>query len=191
MTKKLIFFMVILIVSAASVSASGQQEQSPEPETVETTEQSGGSLFIKKGYELAMLSGKTLSDVAYGPNLLKEAEVTMINVWTTTCPYCIEEMPMLEELSKEIASEGVQIIGIIGDGAYNSSQAQAIIDRTGVEYVNIIPDKSFMKTIMEIAYAVPTTIYVDKDGRILGEPVLGARSKEYYTEQARNALNSL
>ncbi len=165
-----------------------------EKSQVATTTSSGdgsGSLLLKQDYKLAIFAGETLEGISYGPEVLKEQTLTMMNVWTTTCPYCIEEMPMLEELSSELISEGVQIIGVIGDGKYSASAAQKIIDSTGVTYLNLVPTGTSEKIIFEIAYAVPTTLFVDQNGRVIGEPILGVRSKDEYTALAREALKAL
>ncbi len=206
MSKKIIFYTALLaiVMTAAGCSNDGSQNEitaEAKNDTIAAEESSntpavkpsvqGGSLLVKKGYELAVLSGTTLSGEEFGPELLKKASVTMLNVWTTTCPYCIEEMPMLEELSHEILADGVQIVGIIGDGKYNPKDAQKIIEHTGVTYLNLIPTGVSERVILNIAYAVPTTLFVDSDGRILGEPILGMRDKEYYRKQAESALKQL
>ncbi|MDO7203808.1 TlpA disulfide reductase family protein [Paraclostridium bifermentans] len=36
----------------------------------------------------------------------------MINIWGTSCIPCIDEMPELQELSKEVKSKGVNVIGL-------------------------------------------------------------------------------
>ncbi len=202
MSKKLIYITVLIILISISTSCSKDTTSSEavrEPvgklvadtTAVPSSSSAGGSIPLRKGYELAILSGQTIDGETYGPGILKKASVSMLNVWTTTCPYCIQEMPMLEELSQKMSKEGIQVIGIIGDGTYNKSDASDIIDSTGVTYLNLIPNKTSAKVIMNIAYAVPTTIFVDSDGKILGEPILGARTEEFYLEQARAARSSL
>jgi thiol-disulfide isomerase/thioredoxin len=194
MTKKIIFYMlaVVLILGLSGCAKEAEQASAPvqeqKPSVQTAAAGQGGSLLIRKGHELASITGVTLKGEQHGPSLLKNSSVTMLNVWTTTCPYCIDEMPILEEVSLELRAEGLQIIGIIGDGMYNKNAALGVIDRTGVTYLNIVPEGTFTKTIMDIAYAVPTTIFIDSDGRMIGEPILGARSKEFFLEQARSAL---
>lgn len=193
MTKKVVIILVagLLIMAGCTrqqVEASGTTEAQPEQNS---TPASSKSLVVKQGYELAMLTGNTLDEKQYGPEILGRAELTMINIWTTTCPYCIEEMPMLQELSEELLQRDIQIIGIVADGKYNRSNAQNIIEQTGVKYLNIYPTGGSEQAIREIAYAVPTTIFVSPDGNILTDPVLGARSKEMYLSLLEEALKVL
>ncbi len=199
MRKIVIIIIVIgLIISLIGCSKSSDVEESVVP-VVETTQSptvassgdGSGSLLLKQDYKLAIFAGETLQGTSHGPEVLKKQSLTMMNVWTTTCPYCIEEMPMLEVLSAELVSEGVQIIGVIGDGKRSAKAAQNIIDTTGVTYLNLVPTGATEKIIFDIAYAVPTTLFVDQNGRVIGEPILGVRSKEEYTALAREALKSL
>ena len=37
----------------------------------------------------------------------------MINIWTTTCGPCIEEMPDIEKLNKDFQANGGAIVGLI------------------------------------------------------------------------------
>ncbi len=181
---------------------SKEAEAAPAQETNELSTTAGtattaaggdgtGSLLLKQDNKLAMFAGVTLSGEAYGPELLKQQNLTMMNIWTTTCPYCIEEMPMLENLSGRLEAAGIHLIGVIGDGRTSGTAAQRIIDSTGVTYLNIVPDKKVEKTIFEIAYAVPTTIFVDGNGKVIGEPILGMRAEEEYYSLAMEALGSL
>src|SRR5689334_5427321 len=39
----------------------------------------------------------------------------IVNLWMTTCPPCVKEMPMLQELQNHYASRGVVVIGISAD----------------------------------------------------------------------------
>lgn len=193
MTKKVVILLVLVLLTMAGctrqqVEASGTTEAQQEQKS---SSASSKSLVVKQGYELAMLTGNTLDEKQYGPEILGRAKITMVNIWTTTCPYCIEEMPMLQELSEELLQRDIQIIGIVADGKYNRSNAQNIIEQTGVKYLNIYPTGGSVQAIREIAYAVPTTIFVSPDGNILTDPVLGARSKEMYLSLLEEALKVL
>ncbi|MEG0020092.1 MAG: TlpA disulfide reductase family protein, partial [Oscillospiraceae bacterium] len=39
-------------------------------------------------------------------DIFADYDLTMVNLWATTCGYCIEEMPELNELRKELQDEG-------------------------------------------------------------------------------------
>lgn len=114
--------------------------------------------------------------------IFTEAELTVVNVWGTFCGPCIEEMPELAAWSDEMP-EGVQIVGIVGDieGKEDTEHlelAKAIAEKAGVSFVNIIADDD-LKELMKGVVGFPTTFFVDKDGNIVGEPVVGADVEAY------------
>lgn len=115
--------------------------------------------------------------------------MTMINIWATFCNPCLSELP---ELAKEYAQTpgGVQIVGICTDVLdQKGNQVEEQIDLakqalrlTGADYQNLVPDKAFLNVLMESIPGVPTTFFVDSQGKLLGEAVVGARKKEAWQE---------
>ena len=61
-------------------------------------------------FKAAALDGKP-----HDGAIFQQASLTMFNVWGTFCPPCLHEMPDLGRLAKEMAPEGVQIIGLLYD----------------------------------------------------------------------------
>lgn len=100
----------------------------------------------------------------------------MINVWATYCGPCISEMPDLAKLNAEYKSKGVEIIGVVSDINANSrNKASSIVSKTGANYTHLVPCNA-MKFLYDID-AVPTTIFVDSEGRQIGKAYVGSRSK--------------
>lgn len=124
--------------------------------------------------------------------LFAEHQMTMINIWATFCNPCLSELPELGELAKEYAQTpgGVQIVGICTDVLdQKGNQVEEQIDLakqalrlTGADYQNLVPDKAFLNVLMESIPGVPTTFFVDSQGKLLGEAVVGARKKEAWQE---------
>ncbi len=109
--------------------------------------------------------------------IFTEAELTVVNVWGTFCGPCIEEMPELAGWSGEMP-ENVQIVGIVGDieGKEDTEHlelAKAIVEKAGVSFVNMIASDD-LKELMSGVVGFPTTFFVDREGNIVGEPVVGA-----------------
>ncbi len=73
--------------------------------------------------------------------------------------------------------ENVRIIGIVTDVPSEDSDqyalAQQIVEKTGVKYANLVAGEEFNPVIREIV-GVPTTFFVDKDGKFVGSPIVGA-----------------
>ena len=142
------------------------------PKTREGTEE-GSSIH----FETTDLEGNPVnSDTIFAEN-----KVTMINIWATTCGPCIEEMPELEKLNKEFAKKGGAIIGVVRDAPLGNNmylqEAKDIVKDTGVTYPNIRTWDSFDS--MFSVLGTPTSYFVDNQGNIIGDPVLGAYINKY------------
>lgn len=115
-------------------------------------------------------------------NIFAQKKITVINIWGTFCPPCIAEMPELGEWAKNMPSDA-QLIGIVCD-VENSGDAQTIqaanqiLNAANANFVNLVPNAEIMKYLQNVE-AVPTTIFVDSQGNIIGEPVIGADVASY------------
>ena len=127
----------------------------------------------------------TATDI-YGNTVTNEiftqADLTVVNIWGTFCGPCINEMPELGQWSREMP-ENVQIIGLVSD-IYNPDDtstiesARSIVEATGADFVHLIPAEGLWD-LLSISPYVPTTIFVDSTGRLVGEPVIGAYVAQY------------
>lgn len=108
-------------------------------------------------------------------------DITVVNFWGTFCNPCIDEMPELAEWAEEMP-ENVQMLGVIVDAESTDSEeyktAQQIIEKTGVTYENVIAAGAFDQFVNKMA-GVPTTVFIDKEGKVIGEAVVGAKVEEY------------
>ena len=130
-------------------------------------------------------------DVAGNPvtqDIFKGKKITVVNIWGTFCPPCIAEMPELGKWAREMPQDA-QIIGIVCDASGpNDKETKAaaikILNEANVSFVNILPDDNLLK-YLEREDAVPTTIFVDSDGNVVGEKVVGADVAKYKQQVAR------
>ena len=111
--------------------------------------------------------------------LFGENTVTVVNFWFTTCSPCVGELAELEELNKQLAEKGGAVVGINSftlDGDKTAiAEAKDILTKKGVSYKNIWFDsKSEAGKLTSGLYSYPTTYVVDKNGNIVGEPIVGA-----------------
>ena len=104
--------------------------------------------------------------------------VTVLNFWFTGCKPCVAELPKLNELNDAIKSMGGEVVGInteTFDGNEAAIQeASAILESQCAKYRNLSIDSAsdagkYASDIM----AFPTTILVDRNGNIVGDPLLG------------------
>ena len=116
-------------------------------------------------------------------DIFSRNKLTVINIWGTFCGPCINEMPDLEVLNGRLAEKGCEIIGIVCDVSGSADtkhieDAKEIISDTGVSYLNLIPWDGFDEALP--AEYIPTTYFVDSEGRLVGEPAVGSRGADEY-----------
>ena len=116
--------------------------------------------------------------------IISANELTMLNVWATYCGPCIQEMPELGEMARDLADSGFGIIGLTSDLAgldresYGEIYAKAkdIEEQTGVTYPLLVMSPEMLETLQ--IQAVPTTYFVDSEGKQVGKPYVGSRTKD-------------
>ena len=111
--------------------------------------------------------------------LFSESKVTVVNFWFTTCKPCVGELSDLEALNKELAGKGGQVVGVnsftLDGDATAISEAKDILAKKGVTYKNIwFASSSEAGKFTSKLFSYPTTYVVDKNGNIVGDPIVGA-----------------
>lgn len=123
-----------------------------------------------------LLTGGTVDN-----SIFAGKDLTVINIWGTTCAPCVMEMPELAAWSEEMP-ENVQLVGLICDVTADSEEdmetAQFICESTGVNYPNWLCSEDLQEFLEGIVFT-PTTIFVDRSGAIVGEPICGAYVDQY------------
>ena len=105
--------------------------------------------------------------------------VTVVNFWFTTCGPCVGELGDLDALNKDLSGKGGALIGINAftlDGNEAAiSEAKDVLTQSGATYQNVYFDcGSEAGKFVESIYAYPTTYVVNRSGRIVGDPIVGA-----------------
>lgn len=172
--------------------AQPQQTEEAQPSTEQPQAQAG----IFQTMQMTDFDGNEVDK-----SLFEGHRLTMVNIWATFCNPCLSEMPELGELAAEYAKEegGVQIIGIctdITDLSGNTTQeavdgAKQIVEMTGAAYPHLIPNDEFMAFLMQEVPGVPTTFFVDENGEVIGDEVVGAKSKDAWQKEIESRLAML
>lgn len=154
--KRILLLLLIPILAACSSSGvSSGNEQS-------FVSGDGGALYIKASARSAApkISGPTLD----GSNFAAPAgKVVVLNVWASWCSPCRAEAPTLQELSKRLGD--VQFVGVLTRD--NLVSARSFVARFGITYPTLTDD-SILARLRGAANAIPTTLIIDKEGRIAG-----------------------
>ena len=123
-------------------------------------------------------SGKDFDGNPVDESLFSGNAVTVVNFWFTGCKPCVAELSKLNELNDAIRSKGGEVIGINTETFDENKTAMkdtaSILKSQGARYRNLSIDSSSAagKYASEIM-AFPTTILVDRNGNIVGGPMLG------------------
>ena len=115
--------------------------------------------------------------------LFKNNSVTVVNFWFSTCAPCIAELSELNALNEDLKLKGGAVIGInadtIGGDEKMIMEAKELLKAKGAMYQNIyFPVESEAGQLTYSITAFPTTVVVDRSGRIIGEPILGGINSE-------------
>jgi len=155
------------------------------PNIVDTGMGSGMSVPADSAMQkFPAFEGKDLEgNVVKSDELFSKNAVTVVNFWFTTCSPCVGELSDLEALSKTLAEKGGALIGINSftlDGDESAiADAKEVLSKKGATYPNVYFDSnSEAGKFTTNIFAFPTTYVVDRNGYIVGEPILGAVTEE-------------
>lgn len=199
--KNLVLALAILSsLALAACGNSGKTETKVSAETEATTEKATEKAAEKASEKASEAAGEqkasnfSVSDKSLefttenlalesvDSSIFGEKDLTVLNVWGTFCGPCIQEMPELGEWQRNLP-DNVQIIGLVADVAGKEDAdhielANTILDKTNAHFTNIIPNNDFAELLSGVV-GVPTTFFINKEGKIVGKPIVGAQVPKY------------
>ena len=149
-----------------------------------------GSMQKFPAFEGKDLDGNTVKS----NELFSANAVTVVNFWFTTCNPCVGELSELDALNKELAEKGGSLIGVNTftlDGDETAiSEAKDVLAKKGATYQNVYFDSDgeagkFTTNI----FAYPTTYVIDRNGNIVGEPIVGAITEQKQAETLQKLID--
>ena len=212
--KNLVLALAILSsLALAACGNSGKTETKVSAETEATTEKATEKAAEKASEKASEAAGEqkasnfSVSDKSLefttenlalesvDSSIFGEKDLTVLNVWGTFCGPCIQEMPELGEWQRSLPDNG-QIIGLVADvagkeDAEHIELANTILDKTNAHFTNIIPNNDFADLLSGVV-GVPTTFFINKEGKIVGKPIVGAQVPKYkaFVEEYLKTLDS-
>ncbi|MGF0093210.1 TlpA family protein disulfide reductase [Lachnospiraceae bacterium SGI.066] len=154
------------------------------------TSNAGDSKTVGK-FETKGVDGKD-----YTEKVFSDYDLTLVNIFTTWCSPCVNEIPELEKLYEEMKEKGVGVVGVVldtvgDDGKQDDAtvkKAGVLQEKTKASYPFLIPDSTMMNGRLNGISAFPETFFVDKEGNIVGETYSGSHSLDEWKEIVEKEL---
>ena len=129
-------------------------------------------------------STKDLDGDAVTSDILAKYNVTMIKFWATWSQSCVEDMPNMAEVVEYLENSGTTSMGLIGilidadDEGAISKAGQILFD--AVAYFTQLRPSRGMRDYLDALEYIPTTIFVDDEGNLVGPTMIGAHPMSEY-----------
>lgn len=159
----------ILVLITVMTGCAGGNDTTEE---AQTKQEDSADAAAFPGFTTTDLDGNTVTE-----SIFSEKDLTVLNIWGTFCGPCIGEMPELGEWANEMP-DNVQILGLIIDinGEEDTEHRDLAVDITqqsGADFTNLIANADFAPILKDVI-GVPTTLFIDGEGKIVGDPIIGA-----------------
>nr|WP_246215473.1 TlpA disulfide reductase family protein [Modestobacter muralis] len=159
------------------VTASGLVACSSSPDTEAASEENSGDFDFTGATPLGQVipQAERLTAPSFSGELLDESpfdstalagDVAVLNFWGSWCAPCRLEMPDFQAVHSNVKDEGVQFLGI--DVKDQRQLAQGFVDSIGVDYPSMFDPQGRVAMAFRgfPANVVPTTILIDRSGRV-------------------------
>ena len=155
------------------------------------TSNSGEKVTSVGKFETTGIGGDT-----YTEKVFSDHDLTLVNIFTTWCSPCVNEIPELEKLYEEMKDKGVGVVGVVldtvdEDGNQDEDtvkKAEILREKTKADYPFLVPDSTMMNGRLKNINAFPETFFVDKDGNIVGDTYTGSHSLDEWKEIVEKEL---
>ncbi len=179
MTQGAVVCTVLIMMTGCGSEAGSRQNPDKEAQvqTVESSAQEDNGTQQEESAKFPAFTATDLEGNTVTESIFAEKDLTVLNIWGTFCNPCVGEMPELGEWAKEMP-DNVQMVGLIIDinGEEDTEHRELAVDITsnaGAEFTQIIVNQDFAPILKDVL-GVPTTMFIDKEGNIVGDPILGA-----------------
>lgn len=159
---------LVLLLSAAYV-LYGNLSQGMAPENLQA--QSGEETQLAPDFTVYDLEGNEVMRSDYIGKPL------VINFWATWCPYCVEELPMFDEVFAEVKDEVAFLMVDVVDGQRETvEKASEFLVKKGYQFPVAYDTELDASNQFGVA-GLPTTVFIDGDGKLIASKE-GKISKE-------------
>lgn len=146
----------LLLVGTASIACRGSGDRDASAR--------GSASVVAIGQPAPDYAAVTLAHDS--ASLARErGKVVLLNIWATWCHPCRKEIPVLEQLHRDNAARGFEVIGVSVDAAGEEAKVAAFAREMGMTYpLWHDPDERVSSTFL--AVGVPATYLIDRRGTL-------------------------
>ena len=201
-------FILSLMTACGSTKAPGKTDNSnivqdsSQNQNLPDTSESFNAGDLPTGRDVSSVGDFITQDLngnAVTQDIFKEHKLTMVNVFTTWCSPCVNEMPDLEKLYQQMQDKNVGVVGVVLDVLNEKGEivdedlerAQLLVEKTGVTYPVLLPDSTYFNNRLIGIEGFPETFFVDENGNIVGESYCGSGSLEDWIDVVESELANL
>lgn len=101
-----------------------------------------------------------------GPNLRlseQRGDIVLLNFWASWCGPCRQELPAFEALYQKYAGMGVNVLAVNVDDA--PRKAEVLLNDIAVSFPVLFDSSGDISELYQVA-AMPTTVMIDRDGKV-------------------------
>lgn len=128
----------------------------------------------------------TLFGEPVSSSIVKEYDLTVVNFWADWCGWCVYEMPELERIHREYPN--VLLLGVLTAQTSMDASLQILKDN-GITFITLEPAGTLVETAQKLE-AFPTTLFFDREGMAIGEPVIGAQDYDGWKATVEGLLSA-
>ncbi len=183
--------LLVSTISLASFAGCGTNaDNSSQNEEVDAAAEE--ETINKDFSDLSSFTAKTADGSTFTQDDFAKADLTVINVWGTTCGPCVDEMPSLAAFEKALP-DNVNLMTFCLDGEYDPDSMNAILKDSGFEGVTIVNGDGDLETFTSEIVYTPTTVFVDSKGKMVTKAIIGAdpELEAGYTKKINKALSAM
>ncbi|MDE6739589.1 MAG: TlpA family protein disulfide reductase [Lachnospiraceae bacterium] len=174
-----------------NTALENRSETDLESSGIENSVEESAAPEQDSGSAMPAFTAKDLDGNTVTESIFSDKDLTVVNIWGTFCGPCIREMPELGTWAKDMP-DNVQLIGLVVDIAGDEDTehhdlAVSIMQNADADFTQLVANQDFADILKDV-YGVPTTMFVDKDGNIVGDPIIGA-NVDGYKEFVEDYLN--
>ncbi len=150
------------VEQASSTAASTATSEAGIEVKPEETSVAGDADRLNIGtFEAQTLDAETVTQ-----DVFADYDLTVINIWATWCPPCLEEMADLQTVYENMP-ENVNFFSICDDATEQRDLAIQILEDNGCTFPTLETNEQIDTNIMSRVAAFPTTLFVDSEGYVV------------------------